>query len=370
MSTNSTTPAHTPSVADFAYDLPEELIAQSPLPERSASRMLVVNGAERSHRHVLDLPEHLHAGDRLVINDTRVVPARLYGEKARQPDGSGGGRVEFMLERFMSDGSALARLRASKSPRPGTGIVFRCGADSLLVTVTGREGELFVLASEPASALSTFLDAHGEVPLPPYITRAPTAADVHRYQTVFAEHPGAVAAPTAGLHLDEALLDRLDARGVDISRVTLHVGAGTFQPIRVTDPREHVMHAERTVVSARTVADIERTREAGGRIVALGTTTVRALESASLDGKLAPFDGETRLFLTPGASFNVVDVLLTNFHLPESTLLMLVSAFAGTEHTLAAYRDAVAERYRFFSYGDAMLVHADPAVRTTMTPTS
>jgi len=270
-------------VADFAYELPDELIAQEPLAERSASRLLVVGEDRVEHRQVSDLPSLLQPGDRLVVNDTRVVPARLFGEKAR-------------------------------------------------------------------------LDAHGEVPLPPYITRAPTDDDLERYQTVYAEHAGAVAAPTAGLHVDDALLERLEAKGITLSRVTLHVGAGTFQPVRVENTREHVMHAERIVVSARTVEEIEATRAAGGRIVALGTTTVRALESAAAGGTLQAFDGETRLFITPGVRFEVVDLLLTNFHLPESTLLMLVSAFAGTDRVLAAYRDAVHERYRFFSYGDAMLL--------------
>jgi len=297
------------SVADFAYELPDELIAQEPLAERSASRLLVVGEDRVEHRQVSDLPSLLQPGDRLVVNDTRVVPARLFGEKARASDG---------------------RIR--------------------------REGELFVVASDPAEAFARFLDAHGEVPLPPYITRAPTDDDLERYQTVYAEHAGAVAAPTAGLHVDDALLERLEAKGITLSRVTLHVGAGTFQPVRVENTREHVMHAERIVVSARTVEEIEATRAAGGRIVALGTTTVRALESAAAGGTLQAFDGETRLFITPGVRFEVVDLLLTNFHLPESTLLMLVSAFAGTDRVLAAYRDAVHERYRFFSYGDAMLL--------------
>lgn len=359
MSTNSTTPAHAHSVADFAYELPDELIAQEPLAERSASRLLVVGEDRVEHRQVSDLPSLLQPGDRLVVNDTRVVPARLFGEKARASDGSGGGHIEFMLERFLPNGEALARLRSSKSPKPGARLKFQSQRDAaavIEVTVIRREGELFVVASDPAEAFARFLDAHGEVPLPPYITRAPTDDDLERYQTVYAEHAGAVAAPTAGLHVDDALLERLEAKGITLSRVTLHVGAGTFQPVRVENTREHVMHAERIVVSARTVEEIEATRAAGGRIVALGTTTVRALESAAAGGTLQAFDGETRLFITPGVRFEVVDLLLTNFHLPESTLLMLVSAFAGTDRVLAAYRDAVHERYRFFSYGDAMLL--------------
>ncbi len=358
MSTNSTTPAHAHSVADFAYELPDELIAQEPLAERSASRLLVVGDKCVQHRQVSDLPSLLQPGDRLVVNDTRVVPARLFGEKARNADG-GGGRVEFMLERFLPTGEALARLRSSKSPKPGAKLNFQSQRDAaavIEVTVLRREGELFVVASNPAEAFASFLDAHGEVPLPPYITRAPMDADLERYQTVYAEHAGAVAAPTAGLHVDDALLEQLKATGITLSRVTLHVGAGTFQPVRVENTSEHVMHAERIVVSAQTVREIEATRAAGGRIVALGTTTVRALESAAACGRLQAFDGETRLFITPGVGFKVVDLLLTNFHLPESTLLMLVSAFAGTERVLAAYREAVHERYRFFSYGDAMLL--------------
>lgn len=363
MSTNSTTPAHPASVADFAYELPEELIAQAPLAERSASRLMVVGsshgGEQLQHLQVSDLPSLLQTGDRLVVNDTRVVPARMFGRKLSQLDGSAGGRVEFMLERFLSDGQALARLRASKSPKPGARLIFEAQDDpdkAIEMVVTRREGELFVLESTPAAVLAEFLDAHGQVPLPPYITRSPTNEDVERYQTVYARHPGAVAAPTAGLHVDGALLAQLSKCGIELSRITLHVGAGTFQPVRVESTDDHVMHSERVVVSPETVAEINATRVSGGRIVALGTTTVRALEAAAADGTLRPFDGETRLFLTPGVQFNVVDLLLTNFHLPESTLLMLVSAFAGTERVLAAYNEAVQQRYRFFSYGDAMLL--------------
>ena len=399
VSTSSTTPARERSLAqfrlaDFRYELPSDLIAQAPLPERSASRLLVVRGTEREHRGVRDLPALLEPGDRLVFNDTRVVPARLFGRKAS------GGHVEFMLERFDEAGHALARIRSSRAPKPGARLVLEAGGhrsgearrDDPVATpppraadgadgadgaeldaeVVRREGELFALRSEPPGALAAFLDAHGEIPLPPYIERAPDASDAERYQTLLARAPGAVAAPTAGLHFDATLLDALAARGIERSTVTLHVGAGTFAPVRVEDPARHVMHAERTVVDATAVAEIEATRAAGGRVVAVGTTAVRALETAAAGDALAPYSGETRLFLTPGSRFRVVDAMLTNFHLPESTLLMLVAAFAGLDDVLAAYREAVERRYRFFSYGDAMLLfpHADaraPAVGTART---
>jgi len=317
---------------------------------RSDSRLLVVRPAANEHRGMRDLPALLRSGDRLVFNDTRVVPARAFGRKAS------GGRIEFMLERFGPDGQATARIRASKSPKPGTRLVLEAvdGPATLELEVTGRDGELYTVRSD--GSLPDYLQAHGAIPLPPYIERAPEAADAERYQTVYAREPGAVAAPTAGLHFDQALLDALAGTGIDSSRITLHVGAGTFQPIRVDDPAQHVMHAERATVSETVVQEILATRAAGGRVVAVGTTSVRALESAAVEGELAPMQGETRLFLTPGSRFHVVDALLTNFHLPRSTLLMLVSALAGRERMLAAYREAVAMRYRFFSYGDAMLI--------------
>ena len=353
MSTHSTTPPGPCSVADFDYQLPDDLIAQTPPEQRSDSRLLVMKGRMREHCGVRDLPSLLQPGDRLVFNDTRVVPARAHGTKAS------GGRIEFMLERFGAHGQASARIRASKSPRPGTRLTLASddGAASIELEVTGRDGELYTVTSE--ASLPDFLQAHGSIPLPPYIERAPDAHDRERYQTVYARTPGAVAAPTAGLHFDADLLTALAARGIDSSHLTLHVGAGTFQPIRVEDAAGHVMHAERVTVGAATVAEIAATRAAGGRIVAVGTTSVRALESAAAataNGELAPMQGETRLFLTPGSPFRVVDALLTNFHLPRSTLLMLVSALAGRETVLAAYREAVAMRYRFFSYGDAMLI--------------
>ena len=350
MSTNSTTPPGPYSVADFDYELPDELIAQAPSAVRSDSRLLVMRSDAREHAGVRDLPGLLRAGDRLVFNDTRVVPARAFGRKAT------GGRIEFMLERFEADGRASARIRASKSPGPGARLLLESGDGQAVIEleVTGRDGELYTVQAD--DSLPEFLHAHGAIPLPPYIERRPDAADAERYQTVYAREPGAVAAPTAGLHFDLPLLDALAGQGIDSSRITLHVGAGTFQPIRVQDPSRHVMHAERVSVSRQVVDEIQATRAAGGRIVAIGTTSVRALESAAAGGTLEPMHGETRLFLTPGSPFRIVDALLTNFHLPRSTLLMLVSALAGRERTLAAYREAVAMRYRFFSYGDAMLI--------------
>jgi S-adenosylmethionine:tRNA ribosyltransferase-isomerase len=334
---------------DFSYDLPVELIAQAPPAERSAGRMLVLDGPSGavSDNQVRDLPAHLGNGDLLVLNDTRVVAARLIGQKPS------GGRVEIFLERAVDASQALVQLSASKPIRAGLEIATAGGT----VRVIGREGEFWRIAV-PGPALE-FFDRFGEVPLPPYIRRPVTTADRERYQSIFAREQGAVAAPTASLHFDEALLAALAARGVGRSFVTLHVGAGTFQPVRADELTAHVLHSEQAAVSAAACEAIAQTRAAGGRVVAVGTTVVRALESAALacgQQRLAPWSGETRLFITPGFRFQVVDVLLTNFHLPESTLLMLVCAFAGREHALAAYRHAVSSRYRFFSYGDAMLV--------------
>ncbi len=359
-------------LSDFHYDLPDELIAQAPLAARSDSRLMVVDGrisegtggqspASQAIQHlsVRDLPRLLKKGDHLVFNNTRVIPARLYGAKAS------GGKLEMMLERVTSEGRVLARIRASKSPKPGSIIVLSGrhpeSADSphCEAKVVGRLDDLFELEAVDGcnASLTSFIEQHGEIPLPPYIERAPVAADKERYQTVFAESPGAVAAPTAGLHFDEDLLRALTAAGVTHSFITLHVGAGTFQPVRVENPADHVMHAERVSVDAETVEAIQAARDRGGRIIAVGTTSVRALEAASAEtGTLAPFSGETRLFLVPGAKFHVVDAMVTNFHLPESTLLMLVASFTGLDTIMQAYRLAVQERYRFFSYGDAMLV--------------
>ena len=335
--------------SDFHYDLPPELIAQAPLPERSASRLLVVptGGAPFADRQVRDLPEYLRAGDLLVFNDTRVIPARLHGHK------DSGGRVEILLERITGAHEALAQVGASKTPKAGGRIVLDEGT---AVTVLGREGEFFRLRFETAEPLEALLQRAGRMPLPPYIQREAGAADAERYQTLFAREPGAVAAPTAGLHFDEPLLAALRGKGVAFGHVTLHVGAGTFQPMRADSVHDHVMHSEWLNVGAELCAQVARTRAAGGRVVAVGTTVVRALESAMRDGELRPFAGDTRIFIFPGHPVRSVDALLTNFHLPESTLMMLVSAFAGRERILAAYAHAVRERYRFFSYGDAMLL--------------
>ena len=336
--------------SDFHYDLPPELIAQAPLPRRSASRLLHVppGDAPFEDRAIADLPTLLRAGDLLVFNDTRVIPARLHGQKAT------GGRVEILVERLLPGNEALAQLGVSKPPKPGSRIALDAGGGA---DVVGREGEFWRLRFDVDGALDAWLQHAGQLPLPPYIQRTPGADDAERYQTVFAREAGAVAAPTAGLHFDDALLDSLRAHGVETGHVTLHVGAGTFQPVRVDDLSEHRMHSEWLNVGAGLVEQVHRTRAAGGRVVAVGTTVVRALESATgEDGELRPFAGETRLFIVPGYRIRSVDALLTNVHLPESTLLMMVSAFAGKDRMFAAYEHAIRERYRFFSYGDAMLV--------------
>ena len=335
--------------SDFHYPLPPELIAQAPLPERSASRLLVVppGAAAFDDRHVRDLPQLLAPGDLLVFNDTRVIPARLFGHKAS------GGRVEILVERLLPGNQARVQLRASKPPQAGGRIALDGGGEA---EVLGREGEFYRLRFEVDDALESWLLKAGRMPLPPYIQRTPGADDAERYQTVFAREAGAVAAPTAGLHFDQPLLDALRAWGVDFGHVTLHVGAGTFQPMRVEDVRRHRMHSEWINVGAQLVEQVRAARARGGRVVAVGTTVVRALESALQDGGLRPFAGETSIFIFPGYRVRSVDALLTNFHLPESTLLMLVSAFAGKARVFAAYEHAVRERYRFFSYGDAMLL--------------
>ncbi|RYD15059.1 MAG: tRNA preQ1(34) S-adenosylmethionine ribosyltransferase-isomerase QueA [Lysobacteraceae bacterium] len=334
---------------DFHFDLPPALIAQAPLPERSGSRLLLADGATRriEDRRFVELPELLRAGDLLVFNDTRVLPARLFGRKAS------GGAVEILIERITGTHEALAQLGVSKKPRPGARIALQDGSE---VEVLAREGTFFRLRFDVVEPLEKLLSRVGRMPLPPYIARDAGAADQERYQTVYAREAGAVAAPTAGLHFDAALLERLATRGIESGYVTLHVGAGTFQPVRAERIEDHAMHREWLNVGAGLVEQIRRTRERGGRVVAVGTTVVRALESAARDGQLAPFAGETQIFIFPGYRITTVDALLTNFHLPESTLLMLVSAFAGREFVLDAYRHAVEQRYRFFSYGDAMLV--------------
>ncbi|MBN8211449.1 MAG: tRNA preQ1(34) S-adenosylmethionine ribosyltransferase-isomerase QueA [Xanthomonadales bacterium] len=335
--------------SDFHFDLPSDLIAQAPLPERSASRLLLVPPGAMSFedRTVRDLPALLEPGDLLVFNDTRVIPARLFGQK------STGGRVEILIERLLPDNEARAQVGASKSPKPGSRIALDAGGEA---EVLGREGEFYRLRFEVGEGLENWLLHAGRLPLPPYIRREPGQDDLERYQTVFAKEIGAVAAPTAGLHFDAALLDALRARGVEFGHVTLHVGAGTFQPMRADDLRDHRMHSEWLNVGAELVAQIRHTRERGGRVIAVGTTVVRALESAMRDGDLQPFAGETQIFIFPGYRIRSVDAMLTNFHLPESTLLMLVSAFAGKDRVFEAYSHAVREGYRFFSYGDAMLL--------------
>jgi S-adenosylmethionine:tRNA ribosyltransferase-isomerase len=333
---------------DFHYQLPEELIAQHPLPERSASRLLVLDGVSGRYadRQFRDLPALLRPEDLLVFNDTRVIPARLLGRKPT------GGEVEFLVERVLDAHHALAQGRASKPLRTGMSIRI---ADTAEAIVVERAGEFFRLEF-PEVRLPDFLYQHGHVPLPPYVQHTDTAEDRERYQTVYARVPGAVAAPTAGLHFDDALLAVLDQHSVRRAFVTLHVGAGTFQPVREDNVLQHHMHSEQAFVSETVCAAAAETRQRGGRVVAVGTTAVRSLEAAAAEGELRPFAGETSLFIYPGYKFRVVDALITNFHLPESTLLMLVSAFAGRARVLAAYRHAIEQRYRFFSYGDAMFI--------------
>jgi len=336
------------TLADFDFELPPELVAQHPLPERSASRLLDARGEQPADRAFRELPALLERGDLLVFNDTRVIKARLFGRKLS------GGAVELLVERVAAPLEVWAQLRASKAPRAGSRLRLADAFDAEVLGRGGPDGSLYRLRL-PADPFA-LLEAHGHVPLPPYIRHADDAEDALRYQSVFAARPGAVAAPTASLHFDAALLAALGERGIATAGVTLHVGAGTFQPVRAGRIEEHRMHSEWFEVGASTVAAIEATRAAGGRIVAVGTTSVRALESAARSGRLQPTLGETDIFITPGFRFRVADLLLTNFHLPRSTLLMLVSAFAGHAHAMALYRHAIERRYRFFSYGDAMLL--------------
>jgi S-adenosylmethionine:tRNA ribosyltransferase-isomerase len=335
--------------SDFDYPLPDPLIARFPLAERGASRLLHVDGAAGAwaDRRFAELPELFRPGDLLVFNDTRVIKARLHGVK------DSGGQVEVMVERVLHDHQALVFMRFSHAPRPGSSLLL---ASAIRATVLDRQGDLFRLEFDPARTVLDWLEAHGEVPLPPYIDRPAEAADEARYQTVYADKPGAVAAPTAGLHFDAAMLERLAAAGVASARVTLHVGAGTWQPMRVEDLAEHKMHSERYEIPADTVDAIRATRQRGGRVCAVGTTSLRALESAAAAGELTAGGGETELFITPGYRFRVVERLITNFHLPRSTLFMLVCAFGGMDLMQRAYAHAVDQRYRFFSYGDAMLI--------------
>ena len=329
----------------YGFELPKELIAQTPLATRSASRMLCVGAAGLQDRQFADLPGLLNPGDLLVFNDTRVIPARVQGVKPS------GGKVEILLERVLDGRRILAQVGVSKPLRPDAPVQLAGGVTAKLI---GRRDDLFEL--ELSADPTSFFEQHGAMPLPPYIARGAEANDRERYQTVFARELGAVAAPTAGLHFDADLLRRCAERGVQTAYLTLHVGAGTFQPVRVQNLDEHRMHAEYVSVTAEVCERIAATRARGGRVVAVGTTVVRSLETAAQSGELKPFAGETRIFIRPGYDFKAVDVLMTNFHLPESTLLMLVCAFGGYERMMAAYRHAVAQRYRFFSYGDAMMI--------------
>jgi S-adenosylmethionine:tRNA ribosyltransferase-isomerase len=352
-------------VADFQYELPEELIAHHPAAERTGSRLLVMDrrSGKVTHSRFTEFPDLLRPGDLLVFNNTRVIPARLYGHKPS------GGKVEVLLERVLAhDNEVVAQVRAGKSLREGAALLFTDGTATVPAEVRGRQDEFFILRFPPGLDLMAFFERTGHIPLPPYIKRADAEADHERYQTVFAQTRGAVAAPTAGLHFDEAILALIRSRGIERANVTLHVGAGTFQPVRVETIAEHRMHAEYVEVSEATCAAVRACKARGGRVVAIGTTSVRSLETASQSGAIQAYQGDTRIFIHPGYSFKTVDALLTNFHLPESTLLMLVSAFSSREHILAAYAEAVREKYRFFSYGDAMFIASPGAGSLTSLP--
>lgn len=339
---------------DFSFELPEQLIARYPQAERSASRLLKLNRhqGDLTHLHFTDILSQLEPGDLLVFNNTRVIPARLFGQKAS------GGKIEVLVERLLDDQRFLAHIRASKAPKPGTELILENDAKMEMVQRHGELFELKMIGTEPVLAM---LERLGHMPLPPYIDRPDAASDRERYQTVYSEKPGAVAAPTAGLHFDQPLLDALKAKGVEFAFITLHVGAGTFQPVRVDNVLEHKMHSEYIEVPAEVVAAVHACKARGNRVVAVGTTSVRSLESAAQFAKnqglpLQPYSGDTQIFIYPGYHFEVIDGLITNFHLPESTLIMLVSAFSQRDHVLNAYQVAIAEQYRFYSYGDAMLI--------------
>ena len=349
---------------DFHYDLPAELIAQYPLPERSDSRLLCLDGNSGAieHRGFSNLLEKTRPNDLLIFNNTRVIPARLWGQKAT------GGKLEILVERITGENTALAHVRCSKSPKPGSRILLSAkegeapGPHSLLVT--GREDALFCLVSDGGPSIIEILGAIGHMPLPPYIAREDEIADLERYQTVFAQREGAVAAPTAGLHFTREMLSALADKGVHQAQVTLHVGAGTFQPVRADDIADHKMHSEYLEVDESVCSAVKAARDNGGRVIAVGTTAVRSLETASRQsGELQAYAGDTDIFIYPGYRFRVVDAMITNFHLPESTLLMLVSAFAGQAHIMTAYQQAIAQGYRFFSYGDAMFLTASNSAR-------
>lgn len=334
---------------EFDFYLPSELIAQFPTKERSASRLLRLNGNNGliSNEQFIDICQFIDAGDLMIFNNTKVIKARLTGQK------QSGGAIEALIERIIDEHHVLAHVRASRSPKPGSRLIF---ANAFEAEVEAREDDLFLLRIDSTKPILELLDKFGTLPLPPYITHAADEFDDERYQTVFAKDPGAVAAPTAGLHFDDSVINKLKAKGVKIAYVTLHVGAGTFQPVRVDNINEHKMHSELYSVPAETLALIEATQCSGKKVTAIGTTALRALESAARSGKLLAGNGETDIFITPGYKFKVVDRLLTNFHLPKSTLLMLVSAFAGLENIKKAYQHAIDQKYRFFSYGDAMLI--------------
>lgn len=341
------------SLNDFDFALPPELIAQSPKPERRESRLLQVSGPVLTDRCFADLPQLVRKGDLLVFNNTQVLKGRLFGHK------ESGGKVELMIERIVDASHAVAQIRAAKSPKPESRVVLESGVQLKVCGRCGVENEFFaleLLASNEISDFHTLLEKEGRLPLPPYINRTALQEDESRYQTVYAKEPGAVAAPTAGLHFDEQLLEELKSRGVALTWLTLHVGAGTFQPVRVNNIADHQMHAECFDISQETIDAVNRTHANGGRVIAVGTTSLRALEGAAQAGKFQSGTGETRLFITPGFHFQVVDCLITNFHLPKSTLLILVSAFSGMETIRSAYQHAIHERYRFFSYGDAMFL--------------
>lgn len=340
----------------FHYHLPEDRIAAAPCASRTGSRLLCLDGETGAliHGAFTDLLQQVQCGDVLVFNNTRVIPARLLGHKPS------GGKVEVLVERVLGAHEVLAHVRASRAPQAGDALLFGEDQNSLVVTMLAREGNLFRLAFDTARTVHEWLELLGHMPLPPYIQREDVASDRERYQTVYASQSGAVAAPTAGLHFDELMLQALREKGAEIVFVTLHVGAGTFQPVRCDDIRDHQMHSEWLEVSADVVSAVQRAKQHGQRVIAVGTTSVRCLETAAADGELKPYSGETQIFIYPGYHFRVVDALVTNFHLSESTLLMLVCAFAGYQNVMRAYREAVHQQYRFFSYGDAMWLTRNP----------
>lgn len=333
-------------LSDFHFDLPEALIAQFPAKERGASRLLCLDNGQITHSQFPDLSRLLQPGDLLVMNNSRVFPARLHGHK------QSGGKVEVLVERLQSEQEILAHIKASKAPKPGTIIQFKAGQAEVLE----RQDSLFQLRFDIGQPLLDWLERHGEIPLPPYIERSPETEDRERYQTVYAKHDGSVAAPTAGLHFDKEFLAKLRQQGIQTAEVTLHVGAGTFQPVRAEKLSEHDMHSEILTVSQAVCDQVNQTRQQGGRVIAIGTTTVRSLETAAQSGEIKPYQGETKLFIYPGYEYKCVDAMITNFHLPKSSLLMLLCAFAGFDEVMGAYREAVKQKYRFFSYGDAMFV--------------